>query len=101
MFRDGEEGKSAKRKREKERMDPRKSKRPELPVTGPGKGGRVGASATQHVVQNLIRDTTRDQDVRFLILLMASDFFSLSASSRLFLKRTLTTRLFITVDSKR
>ena len=101
MFRDGEEGKSAKRKREKERMDPRKSKRPELPVTGPGKGGRVGASATQHVVQNLIRDTTRDQDVRFLILLMTSDFFSLSASSHLFLKRTLTTRLFITVDSKR
>lgn len=52
-----------KRKREKERQDPRKSKRPELPVTGPGKGGRVGASATQHVVQNLFRDTTRDEDV--------------------------------------
>ena len=67
MFRDGEEGRSTKRKREKERMDPRKSKRPELPVTGPGRGGRVGASATQHVVQNLFRDTTRDQDVRFLI----------------------------------
>lgn len=68
MFRDGEDGRSGKRKREKERMDPRKSKRPELPVTGPGKGGRVGASATQHVVQNLFRDTTRDQDVRFSLL---------------------------------
>lgn len=34
-----------------------------MPVTGPGKGGRVGASATQHVVQNLVRDTTRDEDV--------------------------------------
>ena len=44
-------------------MDPRKSRRPELPVSGPGKGGRVGASATQHVVQNLVRDTTRDVDV--------------------------------------
>ena len=64
MFRDSEIGRSTKRKREKERMDPRKSRRPELPVTGPGRGGRVGASATQHVVQNLVRDTTRDEDVR-------------------------------------
>lgn len=64
MFRDGEVAGGSKRKREKDRMDPRKSRRPELPVTGPGKGGRVGASATQHVVQNLVRDTTRDQDVR-------------------------------------
>jgi WD repeat-containing protein 70 len=63
MFRDGEIARGTKRKREKDRMDPRKSKRPELPVTGPGKGGRVGASATQHVVQNLVRDTTRDEDV--------------------------------------
>lgn len=37
--------------------------RPELPVNGPGRGGRVGASATQHVVQNLVRDTMRDEDV--------------------------------------
>lgn len=66
MFRDGEEGRSVKRKREKERMDPRKSKRPELPITGPGKGGRVGASATQHIVQNIFRDTTRDVDVRLV-----------------------------------
>jgi hypothetical protein len=55
-------------------MDPRKSKRPELPVTGPGRGGRVGASATQHVVQNLVRDTTRDEDVR------ASAFLPLALS---------------------
>lgn len=53
-------------------MDPKKSKRPELPVTGPGRGGRVGASATQHVVQNLVRDLTRDEDVRtrFSVFLM-------------------------------
>jgi hypothetical protein len=63
MFRDIDLGRGTKRKREKDRLDPRKSRRPELPVTGPGKGGRVGASATQHVVQNLVRDTTRDEDV--------------------------------------
>lgn len=70
MFRDSEVGRSTKRKREKERMDPRKSRRPELPVTGPGRGGRVGASATQHVVQNLVRDTTRDEDVRAIVVLV-------------------------------
>ena len=63
MFRDLDPGRGSKRKRDKERQDPRKSRRPELPVTGPGKGGRVGASATQHIVQNLVRDTTRDVDV--------------------------------------
>jgi WD repeat-containing protein 70 len=66
VTRDGEftSGLPNKRKRDKERQDPRKSHRPELPVHGPGRGGRVGASATQHVVQNLVRDTTRDEDVR-------------------------------------
>lgn len=68
MFRDMDPGTGTKRKREKDRLDPRKSRRPELPVTGPGKGGRVGASATQHVVQNLVRDTTRDVDVSFHFL---------------------------------
>ncbi|KAF9557850.1 WD40 repeat-like protein [Agrocybe pediades] len=69
MFRDQETGRGTKRKREKDRMDPKKSRRPELPVNGPGKGGRVGASATQHVVQNLVRDTTRDVDVSSLLSL--------------------------------
>ncbi|KAF9073742.1 transcription factor [Rhodocollybia butyracea] len=68
MFRDGDGIVGNKRKREKDRLDPRKSRRPELPVTGPGKGGRVGASATQHVVQNLVRDTTRDEDPREALL---------------------------------
>jgi hypothetical protein len=61
-----------KRKREKERLDPRKSKRPELPITGPGKGGRVGASATQHIVQNIFRDTTRDVDVSVVFIFYLS-----------------------------
>ncbi|KAF8078376.1 transcription factor [Lyophyllum atratum] len=68
MFRDMDPGRGTKRKAEKDRLDPRKSKRPELPVTGPGRGGRVGASATQHVVQHLVRDTTRDQDPREALL---------------------------------
>ena len=70
VTRDGEftSGLPNKRKRDKERQDPRKSRRPELPVHGPGRGGRVGASATQHVVQNLVRDTTRDEDVRVFLL---------------------------------
>jgi len=73
MFRDNEGLRpGSKRKREKERMDPKKSKRPELPVTGPGRGGRVGASATQHVVQNLVRDTTRDEDPREALLKYAA-----------------------------
>ena len=75
MFRDGDGlVRGSKRKREKERMDPRKSKRPELPVTGPGRGGRVGASATQHVVQNLVRDTTRDEDVRVSVVSFSTSF---------------------------
>ena len=78
MFREGEIARgTGKRKREKERLDPRKSRRPELPVTGPGKGGRVGASATQHVVQNLVKDTTREEDVR------GSSFFALLLSDQL------------------
>ena len=69
VTRDGEftSGLPNKRKRDKDRQDPRKSRRPELPVSGPGRGGRVGASATQHVVQNLVRDTTRDEDVRVIL----------------------------------
>ena len=77
LTRDGEftSGLPNKRKRDKDRQDPRKSRRPELPVHGPGRGGRVGASATQHVVQNLVRDTTRDEDVRIvLVSIFASAF---------------------------
>ncbi|KAJ7107663.1 transcription factor [Mycena crocata] len=69
MFQQGEGIiRTNKRKRDNDRADPRKARRPELPVTGPGRGGRVGASATQHVVQNLVRDTTRDEDPREALL---------------------------------
>lgn len=70
MFKDDDRlmGKTGKRKREKERQDPVITQKPLPPIKGPGKGGRVGASATQHVVQNIVRDSTRDEDVRTLWL---------------------------------
>ena len=88
MFRDGDDvitaiGNAAtKRKREKDRNDPRKSRRPELPVTGPGKGGRVGASATQHLVQTLFRDTTRDVDVSSYCVKVCLHVLKESAATR-------------------
>ncbi|KAH8922895.1 hypothetical protein BT69DRAFT_1334291 [Atractiella rhizophila] len=68
MFRMGDSKDIGKRKREKERMDPVKSRRPEPPVVGPGKGGSVGASATQHIVRGLVRDSMRDEDPREALL---------------------------------
>ena len=70
MFKDDDRllGKTGKRKRERERHDPKLTQKPMPPVTGPGRGGRVGASATQHVVQNLVKDSTRDQDPREALL---------------------------------
>ncbi|GAA5856929.1 hypothetical protein JCM8547_008470 [Rhodosporidiobolus lusitaniae] len=61
-------GRGGKRKRERERMDPQKTMKPLPPVTGPGKGGRIGAAATQHVVQGLVRNTMRDEDPREALL---------------------------------
>lgn len=56
-------GRGGKRKRERERQDPVKTLKPMPPLTGPGRGGRVGASATQHVVQGLVKDSIRHEDV--------------------------------------
>lgn len=56
-------GRGGKRARERERHDPVKSMKPMPPIVGRGKGGRVGASATQHVVQGLVRDNMVNQDV--------------------------------------
>lgn len=46
---------SRKRAREKARSDPKKSKRPDLPVTGPGFGGRVGTTKGSLLTQYLMR----------------------------------------------
>ncbi|KAI5060161.1 hypothetical protein GOP47_0024581 [Adiantum capillus-veneris] len=65
---------SRKRQREKARSDPMKSKRPDLPVTGPGFGGRVGTTKgsllTQYLLKEggLIKETWMDEDPRAAIL---------------------------------
>ncbi|KAJ9118602.1 hypothetical protein QFC22_003822 [Naganishia vaughanmartiniae] len=67
MFRD-EDYRQTKRKKEKERADPVKSHKPQEPLKGAGRGGRVGASATQHLVQHMFRNTMRDEDPREALL---------------------------------
>ncbi|KAG9285405.1 hypothetical protein G9A89_010880 [Geosiphon pyriformis] len=70
LFRD-DRPKSTKRKREKLRKDPIASRRPDLPVNGPGKGGKIGSSLTQHIMKDIIKDTTRDDDPREALLKFA------------------------------
>ena len=55
---------SLKRRAEKARLDPVKSRRPELPVVGHGREGRVGSSLTAHLMKTLIKDTSREEDPR-------------------------------------
>jgi len=63
---------SAKRKREKDRKDPIKSHRPDLPVQGPGYSGRLGSSLTQHIMKNIVKKNDRNEDPREAILKYAS-----------------------------
>lgn len=71
MFRDQP---SRKREREKALKDPMKSHKPELPMTGPGHGGRVGTTKgsllTQYLLKQggLIKETWMDEDPREAIL---------------------------------
>ncbi|KAG0145157.1 hypothetical protein CROQUDRAFT_46155 [Cronartium quercuum f. sp. fusiforme G11] len=66
-------GRGGKRRRERERQDPVKTLKPMPPLTGPGRGGRVGASATQHVVQGLVKDSIRHEDPREALLRFAAE----------------------------
>ncbi|XP_010264822.1 PREDICTED: WD repeat-containing protein 70 [Nelumbo nucifera] len=65
---------SRKRQREKALKDPIKSHRPELPVTGPGFGGRVGSTKgsllTQYLLKQggMIKETWMEEDPREAIL---------------------------------
>ncbi|ORY54604.1 WD40-repeat-containing domain protein [Leucosporidium creatinivorum] len=74
MFKDegGDGNRVGKRKRERERHDPQKTMKPMPPIVGPGRGGRVGAAATQHMVQGLVQDGMRDQDPREALLKYAT-----------------------------
>ncbi|XP_050206679.1 uncharacterized protein LOC126656207 [Mercurialis annua] len=68
---------SRKRQREKMLNDPFKSHKPELPMTGPGFGGRVGVSKgsllTQYLLKQggMIKETWMDEDPREAILKFA------------------------------
>ena len=69
MFRDDEEmGK--KRKARMNRADPVKSKRPDMPVNGPGAQGRVSGMTnfTQYVMQTKQKNTILEEDPREAIL---------------------------------
>lgn len=50
------------------RRDPRASQMPERPVTGKGYGGRIGAAATQRLVQNIFPSEMREEDPREALL---------------------------------
>ncbi|KAG0231373.1 hypothetical protein BGW42_000269, partial [Actinomortierella wolfii] len=61
--------KSTKRKYEKLRKDPIASHRPELPVSGPGRGGKVGTNVTQHILANYVKgDIVQGEDPREALL---------------------------------
>ena len=67
MFKEEARGK---RKREKDRADPKKSKKPEMPMNGPGFQGRVSGNSnfTQFVMQNTVKSTMREEDPREALL---------------------------------
>jgi len=65
---------SAKRRREKARMDPIKSRKPDVPTQGPGFGGRVGSSFTSHLLKAMGNvKPIRDEDPREAILKFAKE----------------------------
>ena len=59
-----------KRKRDKDRADPIKSKKPDMPVNGPGAQGRVSGNTnfTQYVMANTKKTTLLEEDPREEIL---------------------------------
>lgn len=67
MFKD-EETRPSKKKRDKLRKDPVASYRPDLPMSGHGKGGRVNMNQQQAVIKSFAKDTTRDEDPREALL---------------------------------
>ncbi|XP_034651991.1 gastrulation defective protein 1 homolog [Drosophila subobscura] len=72
-----EKSRSSRKKMEKARMDPVKSKRPDLPITS-GQGGRVassGGTLSSYVIRNLglSKRVDDDQDPREAILKYAKD----------------------------
>jgi len=59
---------NTKRKRDKLRNDPIASHHPEMPLNGPGRGGRVGTNYTHYMMKHIMKDTTHDEDPRTALL---------------------------------
>ncbi|KAJ3217710.1 hypothetical protein HDU67_007406 [Dinochytrium kinnereticum] len=72
MFRD-EQTKKTKRQMEKMRNDPHASRKPDFPLQGHGKGGKIGSSSAQTSLKRVLKDTMRDEDPREAILRHAKD----------------------------
>ncbi|XP_034458814.1 WD repeat-containing protein 70 isoform X2 [Hippoglossus hippoglossus] len=75
MFREARQ-RSTRKQLEKDRLDPKKSHKPEPPVSGPGRGGRVaahGGTLSSFIVKNIALDKTDDSDPRAAILRHAKE----------------------------
>uniref|UniRef100_A0A8C7E1Q9 WD repeat-containing protein 70 n=1 Tax=Naja naja TaxID=35670 RepID=A0A8C7E1Q9_NAJNA len=75
MFREARQ-RSTRKQLEKDRMDPVKSHKPEPPVAGPGRGGRVGThggTLSSFIVKNIALDKTDDSNPREAILRHAKE----------------------------
>lgn len=64
-----------KKKREKKVQERLQIMKPEKPIQGPGKGGRIPQSGTlaQYVMQGLIKNSQRDMDPREALLSIAKE----------------------------
>ncbi|RXN00005.1 WD repeat-containing protein 70 [Acipenser ruthenus] len=75
MFREARQ-RSTRKQLEKDRLDPLKSHKPEPPVSGPGRGGRVamhGGTLSSFIVKNIALDKTDDSNPREAILRHAKE----------------------------
>lgn len=77
LFRE-ERARSTRKQMEKDRMDPLRSRRPDLPMTGPGQGGRIaaaGSTLSSYIIRNLglKKKIDDEQDPREAILRFAKD----------------------------
>uniref|UniRef100_A0A8D0A281 WD repeat-containing protein 70 n=1 Tax=Sander lucioperca TaxID=283035 RepID=A0A8D0A281_SANLU len=75
MFREARQ-RSTRKQLEKDRLDPKKSHKPEPPVSGPGRGGRVaahGGTLSSFIVKNIALDKTDDSNPRQAILRHAKE----------------------------
>ncbi|XP_059395033.1 WD repeat-containing protein 70 [Carassius carassius] len=75
MFREARQ-RSTRKQLEKDRLDPLRSHKPEPPVSGPGRGGRVaahGGTLSSFIVKNIALDKTDDSNPREAILRHAKE----------------------------